>query len=173
MTEQPGDPAPPSGKEYPAEGVTVWFDVTRCRHFAECVRGQPDVFQPGRRPWVRPDLGEPSAIAAVVRRCPTGALHYRLQEGPEEEPDVPTSVRRLSSGPLLVRGDLLIRTPKGHLRDTRATLCGCGKTENAPFCDGLCDINEPLGRASNAPGVKVPTRGTRPRQRSYAPPVPR
>lgn len=137
-------PSVPSGKEYPAPGITIWFDKIRCRHFAECLRGLPEVFEVGRKPWVRPELGEPSEIARVVRLCPTGALHYRLNEGPPEEPDSPTQVRRLKKGPMLVRGDLLIRTPAGAIRDTRAVLCGCGATENVPFCDGACDMNTPL-----------------------------
>lgn len=141
-TKQPPDPA---GKSYPVEGITVWFDKTRCRHFAECLRGAPAVFETGRKPWVRPDLGEPEEIARVIRLCPTGALHYRLTEGSAEEPDSPTLVRPLKKGPLLMRGDLMIRTPAGMLRDTRAALCACGKTENGPFCDGACDITEPLG----------------------------
>lgn len=141
-----GETAPePKGKAYPVEGITVWFDVTRCQHFAECVRGSPEVFQPGRKPWVRPELDDGSEIAAVVRRCPTGALHYRLDDGPEEEPATPTKVNRVSAGPLLIRGDLLIRTKEGPVRDTRAALCGCGRTENSPFCDGQCGINSPLG----------------------------
>jgi len=140
------NPAPePAGKAYPGDVITVWFDATRCEHFAECVRGLPDVFQPGRRPWVRVDLGTPDEIAAVVRRCPTGALHYRLDVGEPEKPKVPTRVLRLSAGPILVRGDLLLRTPAGELKETRAALCGCGSTQNSPFCDGACGINQPLG----------------------------
>jgi uncharacterized Fe-S cluster protein YjdI/CDGSH-type Zn-finger protein len=145
MPPQGGDTSEPPGKEYASKGVTVWFDAERCGHYAECVRGLPDVFQPGRRPWVRPDLGDPTEVARVVRRCPTGALHYRLADGPPEEPKVPTRIHRLSAGPLLVRGDLVVQTPTGDLKETRAALCGCGRTENVPFCDGLCALNEPLG----------------------------
>ena len=65
-------PSDPSGKAYPVEGVTVWFDQTRCRHFAECVAGLPDVFKPGRRPWVRPELGDASEVARVVLPVWTG-----------------------------------------------------------------------------------------------------
>ena len=140
----PDDGAEPAGKRYAGPGITVWFDATRCDHFAECVHGHPAVFQPGRKPWVRPDLGEAEEIAAVVRRCPTGALHYRLDEGPAEAPKAPTSVNRLKGGPILVRGELVIRTPGGQIRDTRAALCGCGATANLPFCDGACGINAPL-----------------------------
>ena len=140
----PNDGAEPAGKKYAGNGITVWFDATRCDHFAECVHGHPEVFQPGRKPWVRADLGEAEEIAAVVRRCPTGALHYRLDEGQEEQPKSPTSVNRLKAGPILVRGELLIRTPAGQVRDTRAVLCGCGATANPPFCDCACGINAPL-----------------------------
>jgi len=141
----PPEEVDPAGKKYEGDGVTVWFDATRCDHFAECVHGHPEVFQPGRKPWIRVDLGEAEEIAAVVRRCPTGALHYRLEAGPPEGPKAPTSVLPLKAGPLLMRGDLRIKTPAGYVRDTRAALCGCGATANLPFCDGACGINQPLG----------------------------
>jgi uncharacterized Fe-S cluster protein YjdI len=32
------------GKAYPAPSVTVFYDRARCRHYAECVRGLPEVF---------------------------------------------------------------------------------------------------------------------------------
>ena len=143
--DEASSPPDPAGKSYTVPGVTVWFDVTRCQHFAECVRGLNDVFQPGRKPWIRPDLGDPTEIAAVIRRCPTGALHYRLDDGPAEQPAVPTKLRRLSAGPIMMRGDLEIRTGSKTIRDTRAIICGCGGTKNAPFCDGACEINESLG----------------------------
>jgi CDGSH-type Zn-finger protein len=69
-------------------------------------------------------------------------LHYRLTDGPAEAPSVPTKVRALDEGPILVRGDLLIRTASGTLKETRAALCGCGKTDIAPFCNGACGINQ-------------------------------
>jgi CDGSH-type Zn-finger protein len=34
----------------------VFYDRGRCRHYAECVRGLPQVFDPTRRPWIRGDL---------------------------------------------------------------------------------------------------------------------
>lgn len=141
-------PSDPSGKAYPADGVTIWWDQARCRHFAECVRGLPEVFEKGRRPWVRTDLGEPSEIARVIRRCPTGALHYRIDGEPAEEPVTPTRIRRMPEGPVLVKGDLFLHTRAGDIRDTRAALCGCGKTEAVPFCDGACEVNKPLPRTT-------------------------
>ena len=44
------------GRAYGAPEVTVLYDRGRCRHYAECVRGLPQVFDPTRRPWFRGDL---------------------------------------------------------------------------------------------------------------------
>jgi uncharacterized Fe-S cluster protein YjdI len=139
------------GRAYTAPEVTVFYDRGRCRHYAECVRGLPQVFDPTRRPWIRADLADPNAIAEVVRRCPTGALHYRLAA--PEEPTRPTIITRDPAGPLLVRGDLHLDTPDGALDETRAALCGCGRTSAQPFCDGACDVNHqhPGGTRDPAP----------------------
>jgi CDGSH-type Zn-finger protein len=43
----------------------------------------------------------------------------------------------LRGGPVLLRGDLHITAPSGREeRETRAALCSCGSTANAPYCDG-------------------------------------
>jgi len=76
-----------------------------------------------------------------VRRCPTGALHYRLLAAEPEEPTSPTTITTDPQGPLLVRGDLHLDTPDGVLTETRAALCACGRTQNRPFCDGACGVN--------------------------------
>lgn len=82
------------GKAYTADEITVYYERARCRHYAECVRGLPDVFDPSRRPWIRADLADRERIAEVVRSCPTGALHYRLASGETERPLEPTSIHR-------------------------------------------------------------------------------
>ena len=99
------------------------------------------------------DLADANGIAEVVRRCPTGALHYRLWAGDPEEPARPTTITRDPAGPLLVRGDLYLDTPDGTLDETRAALCGCGQTSTQPFCDGACGVNQqhPGGTRDPAP----------------------
>ena len=140
------------GKPYTAPEITVFYDRSRCRHYAECVHGLPDVFDVGRRPWIRADLADPEIVSEVVRRCPTGALHYRLAAGDPEGPTTPTTIRRDPAGPLLVRGDLVVDTPHGALHETRAAFCGCGNTKLNPFCDGACGVNDhrPAGTRNDA-----------------------
>jgi CDGSH-type Zn-finger protein len=104
-------------------------------HFAECVRGLPRVFDVKKRPWIQPENASAEQVAEVVRRCPSGALHYRLEEGPTEEPELPTHVEFVANGPIILRGDLSIDLPAGRMREVRASLCRCGRTENESFCD--------------------------------------
>jgi uncharacterized Fe-S cluster protein YjdI len=129
--------APPV-KEYRSDEVTVSFDARRCLHFAECVRGLPEVFDVHKRPWIQPDQADSERVAAAVRRCPSGALHYVLADGPAEIGERPTRVGFVDDGPMTLRGELVIETPAGELSETRAALCRCGRTGNAPFCDHAC-----------------------------------
>jgi uncharacterized Fe-S cluster protein YjdI len=122
-------------KEYEGREATVTFEPRRCLHAAECVRGLPQVFDLDQRPWVQPDGAAADRVAEVVRRCPSGALQYRLSDGAAEEPDRPTTVSRTVAGQLVMRGDLDIRTAHGDRHETRVTLCGCGASGNEPYCD--------------------------------------
>ncbi|MFD4023878.1 (4Fe-4S)-binding protein [Streptomyces sp. NPDC058576] len=70
-------------KSYEGRSITVTFEAGRCRHAAECVRGLPEVFDTGRRPWIRPDGADAERVVDVVRRCPSGALQYERVEGGE------------------------------------------------------------------------------------------
>jgi uncharacterized Fe-S cluster protein YjdI len=129
------------GRAYTAPSITVSFDARRCLHYAECVAGLPDVFDPTRRPWIKADVAEAETVAEVVRRCPTGALHYRLADGDAEEPARPTTITPEPGGPLLVRGHLVFETREGVRHETRAALCRCGRTRSEPFCDGACEVD--------------------------------
>ena len=124
--------------EYEAEDITVSYDVERCIHVRECVRGLPSVFDPDRRPWIQPEGAAPDELAEVVTRCPTGALHFDRSDGgdPESVPEENT-VSVAPAGPLYVRGDVELVSEDGDtlLEDTRVALCRCGASENKPLCD--------------------------------------
>ena len=148
LGEQEEELAISQAKAYGAPGVTVYYERGRCLHFAECVRGLPQVFDVKKRPWIQPENASAEQVAEVVRRCPSGALHYRLEEGPSEQPEQPTRVEFVSNGPINLRGDLSIDVPAGRMREVRASLCRCGLTENEPFCDKACSRT---GWTSEAP----------------------
>lgn len=124
-------------KKYEGEGIVVRYDARRCIHAKECVHGLPDVFDPEQRPWIDPSEAPADRIAAVVCRCPTGALTYERTDGGPAEPVLPhNSVRVEANGPLYVSGDVELTMPDGEVtRETRLALCRCGDSENKPYCD--------------------------------------
>lgn len=126
-------------REYPGEGIVVRYDAKRCIHFAACVRGLPAVFDPNRRPWIDPQTASADEIAAVVMRCPTGALQFeRMDQAPGEPLPAENVIMVSVDGPLYLRGDNEITGPEGTvlLKDTRVALCRCGASQHKPFCDG-------------------------------------
>jgi CDGSH-type Zn-finger protein len=90
-----------------------------------------------RRRWIDATKATPSEIAATVERCPTGALRYdRKDGGPAEQIPERNEVRMTPEGQLYLHGNVEIHTSWGMIRDTRVALCGCGASQNKPFCDG-------------------------------------
>ncbi len=124
---------------YESDAIDVTWHSGRCIHSAECTRGLPEVFDTGRKPWVDPAGAAPDRVAEVIRRCPTGALHYERKDGgPPEQPDERNVVTVGRDGPLYVRGDLEIARRDGPVvaTDTRLALCRCGASGIKPYCDG-------------------------------------
>jgi len=137
-------------KVYRGQDIEVSFDLDICVHIGECLRGQRQVFQLHRRPWILPDLAAADEVADVIQRCPSGALLYRrLDGGPQEEPDATTTVTPIRDGPLLVTGAIEVRLDDGTVETLpRATLCRCGQSQHKPFCD-----DQHLVTGFRAPGL--------------------
>lgn len=64
---------------YETDEIVVTFAPAVCQHSGVCVRGLPEVFDVKRKRWVRPELASAEAVAEQVKRCPSGALQYRLK----------------------------------------------------------------------------------------------
>jgi CDGSH-type Zn-finger protein len=86
-------------------------------------------------------------VMAMVERCPSGALTYRIEvDGPDIEPDLPQQVAVTTeitstgpiAGPLWVTGGIPIERSDGQQFETRnrVTLCNCGHSGSKPLCDG-------------------------------------
>ncbi|MBP9890960.1 MAG: CDGSH iron-sulfur domain-containing protein [Planctomycetes bacterium] len=118
-------------KKYAGKEIDVEFSGARCIHAAECVHNLPGVFDPDARPWIKPDGGNGAEIAKSIALCPSGALRYKLKQGPEEKPDVAPTGQVTANGPVYLRGEMDL----GGTKEKRVALCRCGASHNKPYCD--------------------------------------
>lgn len=125
---------------YESAGIVVTFDPNICMHFAECLRGAPEVFDVSRADWIRPGAAAAERVAEVVARCPSGALHAVLAGQPPDRPlpSAGVSLQVTRDGPLVVKGAVQLQLPTGitEKRNGSFSLCRCGQTRSTPFCDG-------------------------------------
>lgn len=132
-------------RKYEGKEISVSFAARRCIHAEQCVKGLPAAFNRERRTWVDADAASADDIAAVVMRCPTGALHFERRDGGAAEPTPPSNeMRAQPDGPLHATGNLEIVDAEGNviLTDTRIAFCRCGHSSNKPFC---ADSHYPSG----------------------------
>jgi uncharacterized Fe-S cluster protein YjdI len=150
-------------KHYTNGEVTVIWRPEVCTHSTICWRSLPTVFNPRVRPWVNAQGADTNTIIAQVDLCPSGALSWYMNL-PEEEKqtqevtnetyiavDGPGShvqqaeisserieIQAIPNGPLIVKGDAILRLSSGEIVEVKgkAALCRCGESKNKPFCDG-------------------------------------
>lgn len=128
-------------KEYSNGEVTVVWKPGTCIHSENCWRGLPRVFNPKKRPWINVDGADTEAIIEQVKKCPSGALSYYMNEdakGGKVEVEAERIVEVMKDGPLLVYGNLTIKKPDGtEKKESKVTaFCRCGGSGNKPYCDG-------------------------------------
>jgi uncharacterized Fe-S cluster protein YjdI len=75
----------PIVKRYSNGEITVVWRPALCQHSAICFHGLPQVFDPGRRPWIVPDAAGSDEIVAQVGRCPSGALAIAEPGAPADD----------------------------------------------------------------------------------------
>jgi len=127
-------------KEYIGEKITIHDNRFICSHAAHCVENLSSVFRVDKRPWINPNGASVEEIIETIRKCPSGALSYSIDEIEynninDRDPKITLS----KNGPYLVTGgiELLgdIQLADGVSKE-HYTLCRCGASNNKPFCDG-------------------------------------
>jgi putative redox protein len=58
--------------------VTVVWKPDVCKHSGRCVTGLPAVFNLNRHPWINMQGADTNAIVEQVKKCPTGALSFKM-----------------------------------------------------------------------------------------------
>lgn len=67
-------------KKYTNGEVTIVWKPNLCIHSGICFRGLSEVFDPRRRPWITPDKATSDKIIDQIKKCPSGALSYFMND---------------------------------------------------------------------------------------------
>ncbi len=74
-------------KKYTNGEVTIVWKPDTCIHSRICwtaATGLPEVFNPMERPWIKPEGASTERIIEQVKKCPSGALSYNMNDAAEE-----------------------------------------------------------------------------------------
>ena len=127
-------------KEYTNGEVTIVWKPEVCIHSAFCVKGLPGVFDSKARPWINAQGGTTDEIVAQVKKCPSGALTYYMNNAEAKAPEIESEslVEVAPNGPVLIYGNIRIKHSDGREEQKHkvTALCRCGASNNKPFCDG-------------------------------------
>ena len=130
-------------KKYTNGEVTIVWKPGTCIHSTICWKaatGLPHVFNPAERPWIKPEGATTEQIVAQVKKCPSGALSFYMNEdaGKISEIQAESIVEVVPDGPLLVYGNINIKDKDGSetKRNNVTAFCRCGGSGNKPYCDG-------------------------------------
>jgi uncharacterized Fe-S cluster protein YjdI len=76
-------------RKYTGKDVDVYFNKDKCIHSTRCIKGDPEVFDTKRRPWILPDNASAEDVGKVIDTCPSGALKYIYNGESEALPEKP------------------------------------------------------------------------------------
>ncbi|MCU0434473.1 MAG: (4Fe-4S)-binding protein [Bacteroidia bacterium] len=127
-------------KKYNNGEITVHWKPEMCIHSRICWTGLRSVFDPSKRPWINLEGGSTEEIIAQVKKCPSGAISYTMNEETKTESAAyEVCVAEMApNGPLLVKGEIIVKDAQGNeVRKSNVTaFCRCGASSNKPYCDG-------------------------------------
>jgi uncharacterized Fe-S cluster protein YjdI len=133
--------------KYSNNDITVVWKPNTCMHSTLCWTGLLEVFNPRERPWIKIEGSTTGKIIEQVKKCPSGALSYFMNDLSPIEPAVDkpnaettpvTRVQVTPNGPYILNTECVIVHSDGReeTRTGKLALCRCGSSGNKPYCDG-------------------------------------
>ncbi len=118
--------------------ITIHDNRGICAHNGNCTDNLASVFKLDTEPWIDPDAAELEKIIDTIKKCPSGALSYTVENLEHRDQDREPMITITKNGPYAITGGIgLLDQPRGEEASTEHyTLCRCGGSENKPFCDG-------------------------------------
>ena len=68
-------------KKYSNGELTVVWKPGLCIHSGVCVRTLPQVYNPREKPWIKVENASTEELMAQIKKCPSGALTYLMNNG--------------------------------------------------------------------------------------------
>lgn len=124
--------------DYVGKKITIHDNRGICAHAGYCTDNLASVFRLKKEPWIDPDGAAVKEIIETIKRCPSGALSYTVDNVEHRDQDREPMVTVTNDGPYAITGGIeLLEQPLGEGASTEHyTLCRCGGSKNKPFCDG-------------------------------------
>jgi len=129
--------------EWKGKRITIVDNSDVCCRDRACVTNLPQVFEEEN-----PDAATVKEIIETIRKCPSGALTYKMGGRHCQAFNREPAITVAQNGPLKVVGGIRL---KDEMQSQPAcpehyTLCRCGHSKNKPFCDGShLDVGFPEG----------------------------
>lgn len=127
---------------YTKDDLTVIWKPGQCIHSTLCWKGLVSVFNPKARPWVNMEGSSAERIMEQVKKCPSGALSYELNNAITETKESVDAnmlnIEILKNGPILIKTECRITHSDGstEIKQGSTALCRCGGSSAKPYCDG-------------------------------------
>jgi CDGSH-type Zn-finger protein len=123
---------------YVGKRITIHDNRGICAHAGHCTDNLAKVFKLKEEPWIDPVAEAAEDIVNTIKKCPSGALSYSIDDVEHRDRDGEPMVTVTKNGPYAVSGGVeLIEQPRGEgASEEHYTLCRCGGSQNKPFCDG-------------------------------------
>jgi CDGSH-type Zn-finger protein len=125
-------------ESYVGKRITIHDNRGVCAHAGVCTERLASVFRMQQEPWIDPDGASAEDIMETVRKCPSGALSYTVDEIEYHGEVREALVTVTDDGPFAITGGIElvgVAFGEGASRE-HYTLCRCGASKNKPFCDG-------------------------------------
>ena len=123
-------------EDYVGKEITIHDDRGICSHAGYCTDGLPKVFRMRTEPWIDPDGASVAEIIETIRKCPSGALSYTVDDIKYNQYYDKEELELAENGPLLVRGSIPLEDEDKPETADHYALCKCGHSRNKPFCSG-------------------------------------
>lgn len=136
--EKKEDRTPDKREDYVGKKITIHDNRGICSHAGFCTSGLPSVWRMRTEPWIDPDGDEVEKIIETIKKCPSGALSYTIENVVHRDLERNPAIKVAPNGPFVIQGGIELKDvePLAETSVEHRTLCRCGCSKNKPFCDG-------------------------------------